>query len=50
MQNTHGDLMECAEALDNDGLSELSPDECDAAREIIRLCALIVENHGHEVE
>lgn len=44
-QNTLGDLRDCVDALDQiNGLDELSTEEAEAARRLIKLCREVAEN------
>ena len=49
-ENTYSDLVDCKDALDNDGgLNELEDSELDYAKELIELCQEITDRYGDEL-
>lgn len=46
-ENTHLDLLDCYEHIEDD---DLSPEEAEARQETIKLCIRIAENYAPELE
>jgi len=46
-ENTLADLRDCARALDDGDADDLSENEAQAARSLVKLCRRIAEEHGH---
>jgi len=49
-RNTYGDLGDCANALEDEGLKELSNDERTYAERLYRLCQEYIDIYDEQIE
>lgn len=49
-QNTLQDLRDCQQALQMDGMGDLSKEELSAAKSLIGICSGIAEEFGEELD
>lgn len=49
-ENTYSDLLDCKNALDNEGVEDLSKSEKQYAIDLVNLCQEIIDRHENLID